>query len=709
MSLAGQYPIRAFSESQTFLVFNPSTQQVERVLGSDLVGYITPNLDSVRGNTTRAAAQNEDYPIGTFVQTAGGSAINDGGNGMFLVVEGGTGDYPMLNGYDLLLLPFGSLAGSNLDGALVTDDGVQVEIEDSIALRPVRYASMEAVRLSTTSHDYIETSAFYAGGTTGGAKLYRDGTGTPTGSGAAVIAAALAAGTFCNAAGVCYKLRTDQEITLYTFGFSAASDETDSVLAAITFTAGVCKLFWPPATCNSDPIVVPSNSHWVFHRECVLKATTGYGSTSELLDFTSADDVTLECNGATFQMLKSEYVTGEHRHCFNLVNCSDVLITDPNAIDSGGDGYYINGATRVTLVNPVADNNRRNGMSIIKANTLRVINPILKNTTGTAPQSGLVIEPNGTTDDLIDIVIDSPQLLNNDGSGLVIYLDDYKTGTPNDVSITINNPVSKSNAEYGYSISNVYLNSGAYAGFINIHNPVSMDEGYNAIRIVDKSKDAPFLKITNPTIINPCETNSAYPYYSGIYIGDTSSAVGGSMHIDNVTIDSDNVGMDYGIYVESGGGFTEDMRITMSGCKGHQVNSVRWGNITSTIADATDAIIDVSKLRGTSAITAASTNITATYAGEIITNAGAGAGTTYLLREYLPPGNKYRFRVEAAQTVTIDVFDATDRIVGTTTAGASVTSNVVGAECEVFYLGTFSTVRYWKLNPIGPAASWTFN
>lgn len=81
-----------------------------------------------------------------------------------------------------------------------------------------QFVSMEDLRVSTTDQDYVETLAFYASGTTGSAKLYRDGTGTPTGSGAAVIAAALAAGTFCNAAGHCYKLRIDQEITQYTFG-----------------------------------------------------------------------------------------------------------------------------------------------------------------------------------------------------------------------------------------------------------------------------------------------------------------------------------------------------------------------------------------------------------------------------------------------------------------------------------------------------------
>lgn len=227
MASIGSYSTTAFSEDKKFLVLDPATQSAALVSGADLVGYITPSLTQVFTETTRAAALTTDYQIGQFVQIAGAAAINDGGNGLYIVVAGGDGDYAMMNGNDLLLLPFGSLAGSNLDGALVTDDGVQVTIQSAIALRPVQYGSMEAVRLSTTSHDYIETTSFYAGGTKGGAKLYRDGTGTPTGSGAAVIAAALAAGTFCNAAGNRYKLRTDQTINAFQFGATADATTDD--------------------------------------------------------------------------------------------------------------------------------------------------------------------------------------------------------------------------------------------------------------------------------------------------------------------------------------------------------------------------------------------------------------------------------------------------------------------------------------------------
>lgn len=115
------------------------------------------------------------------------------------------------------------VTGLNLDGALVTDDGVQIPIEDALAIRPIEYPSIEAIRLSTTSHDYIKASSFYASGTSEGPTLRRNGTtGTPTGPGASVAAAALAAGTFRNASGIGYSLIWPQ--TLYFESFGAIAD-----------------------------------------------------------------------------------------------------------------------------------------------------------------------------------------------------------------------------------------------------------------------------------------------------------------------------------------------------------------------------------------------------------------------------------------------------------------------------------------------------
>jgi len=104
MSQIGGYTSRSFSETQKFLVLDPSTGTTSLVLGADLVKYITPQLNYVRSETTRLAAEKENYAVGIFVQTAGAESIGDGLASIYLVVEGGEGDFPMLNGNSLLVI-----------------------------------------------------------------------------------------------------------------------------------------------------------------------------------------------------------------------------------------------------------------------------------------------------------------------------------------------------------------------------------------------------------------------------------------------------------------------------------------------------------------------------------------------------------------------------------------------------------------------------
>ena len=98
------------------------------------------------------------------LQTGGGTVAGDGGSGAFLVVATGEGDFVINNGNELLALPRGSLAGSDLDGALVTDNGVQREIQDSITNRPVMFESTQALLLEDlTGYDRVGAYAFYTG------------------------------------------------------------------------------------------------------------------------------------------------------------------------------------------------------------------------------------------------------------------------------------------------------------------------------------------------------------------------------------------------------------------------------------------------------------------------------------------------------------------------------------------------------------------
>jgi hypothetical protein len=103
MSRLGSYKNTAFNESQKFLVLDPSTSTASLVLASELVAYITPQIGSVKAESTRLSAENTDYKVGELIQTSGATVVGSLA-AVYLVVAGGAGDFPMLNGNDLLVL-----------------------------------------------------------------------------------------------------------------------------------------------------------------------------------------------------------------------------------------------------------------------------------------------------------------------------------------------------------------------------------------------------------------------------------------------------------------------------------------------------------------------------------------------------------------------------------------------------------------------------
>jgi hypothetical protein len=103
MSKIGSYKNTAFSESQKFLVLDPSTSSASLVLASELVAYITPQIGSVKAESTRLSAENTDYKVGEIIQTSGATVVGSLAS-IYLVVAGGSGDFPMLNGNDLLVI-----------------------------------------------------------------------------------------------------------------------------------------------------------------------------------------------------------------------------------------------------------------------------------------------------------------------------------------------------------------------------------------------------------------------------------------------------------------------------------------------------------------------------------------------------------------------------------------------------------------------------
>jgi hypothetical protein len=277
------------------------------------------------------------------------------------------------------------------------------------------------------------------------------------------------------------------------------------------------------------------------------------------------------------------------------------------------------------------------------------------------------------------------------------------------VSISIGRIISNGEPQ-GFRVRNVYLDTGSYGGFINVGEVIGIDNTKNTVFIEDKSVDAPLLHIGKVVSINPCTGASSTADISAVRLSDTSAAESGGIHIDSVSVKSTHTDMDWGVFLEGGGGFA-DTRIRVENIIGAQVAPIRFNSFTESVVVASDVRVPALLTDSELALTSGATIAATTHYGRLITNTGAGAGVSHTLSatDLLPVGHAYRFRVTEAQAVNIDVASVNDQIVGTTAPGQHITCSTVGEEIELAYIQTISTIRYWQARIIGNPANWTFN
>ena len=208
MSRLGSYKNTAFSESQKFLVLDPSTSSASLVLASELVAYITPSINSVKAESTRLSAENTDYKVGELVQTSGATAIGDGLASVYLVVAGGSGDFPMLNGNDLLVIAGDDALREQLISEVAGQGASLVSMEGGPTVEASVTAAEAAIlnrviRVSSVSESFAGLSgsldfqysviSYYNGGSAevtplgGGVFVYKSGVDKSTHNGGTII------------------------------------------------------------------------------------------------------------------------------------------------------------------------------------------------------------------------------------------------------------------------------------------------------------------------------------------------------------------------------------------------------------------------------------------------------------------------------------------------------------------------------------------
>jgi len=257
-----------------------------------------------------------------------------------------------------------------------------------------------------------------------------------------------------NGSSVSTRSSAKPEVSLLDFGsVGQGGNDTAVIQAALNSSSTLGKRLRVPSAPNAynvDPIFIPSNADVVFNSGVVVQANLGFTTSQRLLNITNSNNVSIDGYGAIFKMRKSEYTSGEWRHCLGITNSMNVEIYGIECSDSGGDGVYIEGTSEnIIIQDAVFDNNRRQGMSIISAKDLWVTNCQFTHTNGTPPEAGIDIEPNLPTDRLVNIHLDGNLTDSNNGAGIMVSI--YAlTSASADVSITIDQHLDRNSGWDGF-------------------------------------------------------------------------------------------------------------------------------------------------------------------------------------------------------------------------------------------------------------------
>lgn len=205
------------------------------------------------------------------------------------------------------------------------------------------------------------------------------------------------------------------------------NDDTAAIQAAIDAVAGTGGTVLVPGgtymvdAAGKKRIRLKSDMTLRLARGAVIKAMPTSAKKYAVLSISGASNVTVV--GGTLEGERDHHhgKIGEAGMGIRIDRGADtVTISGVTARKMWGDGFYVQDAKDVRFCGVVADGNRRQGLSIVDASGVTVIDSVFKNTRGTRPSAGIDLEPSKPDHKVTNIRIEGSKFLDNAGSGIQI-------------------------------------------------------------------------------------------------------------------------------------------------------------------------------------------------------------------------------------------------------------------------------------------------
>jgi Pectate lyase superfamily protein len=231
--------------------------------------------------------------------------------------------------------------------------------------------------------------------------------------------------------GSTFEFSTTAQVDVRDFGARGDGITRDTLAFQQALGAGDRTVKVPAGDYLISKLEIPSNTILILEPGVTLR-DSGELSEIECLINIRGENVRIIGQGARVIADRSDYTTGEFRHGVLIFGARNVDIAGLESSGHGGDGFYIGGrakpSTDISITGCSADNNRRQGLSIVSGVKVFVADCELSNTRGTAPEAGIDLEPNGPQDSLQDVVIVRPQTQRNAGGGIIVFLPAFGSG-----------------------------------------------------------------------------------------------------------------------------------------------------------------------------------------------------------------------------------------------------------------------------------------
>jgi hypothetical protein len=205
------------------------------------------------------------------------------------------------------------------------------------------------------------------------------------------------------------------------------TDDTAAIQAAIDEVGGTDgTVFVPKGTYMVDAVgknrlSFKSGMTLKLSKDATLKAIPNDSKKYSILSIESVSNVTV--TGGTLEGDRNEHKGKSGEWGFGIrieKDASHIVINGLIAKNMWGDGFYVQDASDVKFCSVIADGNRRQGLSIIAADGLLVLNSTFKNTRGTRPSAGIDFEPDDADQKVNNVRIERSQFLDNAGPGILI-------------------------------------------------------------------------------------------------------------------------------------------------------------------------------------------------------------------------------------------------------------------------------------------------